>query len=208
MIYTIIGIIILILVLILLSFLLIPLKLSLNLKKHGSQIKGKFSLIWLGIRVFSREIPEEKDEDEKEKIKKDEDEKKEIEKEEKDKKDKYNVDRILKILNLFLDAWPHIHRLLVTIYYSFSLEKFSLNLTMGLESPADTAMFTGYIWAFTNPLTALTPIHVLVTPEFNRRVLDGDLQMDVKLKLFWIVVEAIRAYTKKPVRELIKEARS
>ncbi|BDZ71070.1 DUF2953 domain-containing protein [Methanobacterium petrolearium] len=180
------------------SFLLIPLKLSLNLKKHGSQIKGKFSLIWLGIRVFSREIPEEKDEDEKKKK----------EKEEKDKKEKFDVDGILKILNLFLDAWPHIHRLLVTIYHSFSLEKFSLDLVMGLESPADTALFTGYIWAFTNPLTALTPIHVLVTPEFNRRVLDGNLQIDVKLKLFRIVVGAIRAYTKKPVRELIKEIRS
>ena len=78
---------------------------------------------------------------------------------------------------------------------------------MGLESPADTAMFTGYIWAFTNPLSALTPIKVLIRPEFNKRVLDGHLQMDVKVKLIGIVVEAIRAYTKKPVRKLINEVR-
>lgn len=199
MIYTIIGIIIILVVLILLSFLLIPLKLSLNLKKHGSDFKGRFSLYWLRIRIISKKFPE-KEGKKKKKEKK--------EKKEKGKKDKFDLDRILKILNLLLESWPHFYRLLVTIYRSFTLEKFSLNLNMGLESPADTAMFTGYIWAFTNPLSAITPIQVLVTPEFNRKVLDGDLEMEVKLKLIWIVVEAVRAYTKKPVRELINEARS
>lgn len=200
MIYTIIGIIIIILVLILLSFLLIPLKLSLNLKKRGSEIEGKFSLIWLGIRIFSKDIPSEEDVD-KEK-------KKEKKEKEKDKKDKFDLDRILKILNLFLESLPHIYRLMITIYRSFTLEKLSLNVTMGLESPADTALFTGYIWSFTYPLNALTRIHAVVTPDFNRTILDGDLEVDVKLKLGGIVVEAIRAFTKKPVRKLINEMRS
>lgn len=188
--------------LILLLFLLIPLKLSLNLRKHGSEIKGRFSLFWLGIRIISREIPGEEKEEEKDEK---EDKKKDAEK---DKKSKFDLDRILKILKLLKESWPHIHRLMVTVFQSFTLEKFSLNLTMGLESPADTAMFTGYIWAFTNPLSALTPINVLVIPEFNRRVLDGDLDVDVKLKLIRIVVEAIKALTKKPVRQLISEMRS
>lgn len=189
--------------LILLSFLLIPLKLSLDLKKRDSEIKGKFGLRWLGIRVFSREIPgEEKDEDKKKKKeKKEKDEKK-------DKKDKFDLDRILKILNLLLESWPHIHRLLVAIYRSFTLEKLSLNVTMGLESPADTALFTGYIWSVTYPLNALTRIEAVITPDFNRRILDGDLEVDVKLKLGGIVVEAIRAFTKKPVRKMINEMRS
>ncbi|NYB52248.1 MAG: DUF2953 domain-containing protein [Methanobacteriaceae archaeon] len=202
MIYIIIGIIIIILVLILLSFLFIPLKLSLIVNKHGSDFKGRFSLHWLGIRIFSRKIPEE----EKEKDKKKKKEKKK-DSEKKDKKE-FDLERIIKILNLFLESWPHMERLIFAIYHSFTLENFSLNLTMGLESPADTALFTGYIWAFTNPLAALTPIHVLVVPEFNKRVLDGDLQVDVKFKLIGIVVEAIRALTKKPVRKLINELRS
>lgn len=60
MIYVIIGIIIIILVLILLSFLAIPLNLSLALKKSGSDINGKFSLRWLGIKIFYRKFPGKK----------------------------------------------------------------------------------------------------------------------------------------------------
>jgi len=199
----IIGIIIIILVLILLSFLLIPLKLSLHIKKRGSKIKGKFSLIWLGIRIFSREIPGEEEAD-KEKRKKE----KEKKEKDKDKKDKFDMDHILRILNLFLESLPYIHRLIMTIYRSFTLEKLSLNVTMGLESPADTALFTGYIWSFTYPLNALTRIDAVITPDFNRTILDGDLEGELKLKLGGIVVEALRALTKKPVRKLINEIRS
>ncbi|AUB56611.1 hypothetical protein BK008_09175 [Methanobacterium sp. MZ-A1] len=197
MIYTIIGIIIIILVLILLSFLLIPLKFSLDLKKNGSEIKGHFILKFLGIRIFSKEIPgDEKGQDDKEEDKKE------------GKKDEFDLKRILKILKLVKNSWPHLYRLIIVFYHSVNLEKFSLNMTLGMESPADTALFTGYIWSFTYPLNAITRIHAVITPDFQRRVLDGDLQVDVTLKLFWIVAEAIRAYTKKPVRELIQEARS
>jgi hypothetical protein len=197
LIYTIIGIIIIILVLILLSFLLIPLKFSLDLKKNGSEIKGHFILKFLGIRIFSKEIPgDEKGQDDKEEDKKE------------GKKDEFDLKRILKILKLVKNSWPHLYRLIIVFYHSVNLEKFSLNMTLGMESPADTALFTGYIWSFTYPLNAITRIHAVITPDFQRRVLDGDLQVDVTLKLFWIVAEAIRAYTKKPVRELIQEARS
>jgi hypothetical protein len=79
---------------------------------------------------------------------------------------------------------------------------------MGMESPADTALFTGYIWSVTYPLNVLTRIDAVITPDFDRRILDGDLEVDVKLRLVGIVVEAIRAFTKKPVRQLINEMRS
>lgn len=200
MIYTIIGIIIIILVLILLSFLLIPLKLSLDLKKRGSEINGQFILKFIGIRIFSKEIPgDEKDQDDKGEEKKED---------KKGKKDKFDLERILKILKLAKNSWPHLYRLITAFYRSVNLEKFSLNMTLGMESPADTALFTGYIWSVTYPLNAITRIDAVITPDFQRRVLDGDLQVDISLKLFWIVAEAIRAYTKKPVRELIQEARS
>lgn len=187
--------------LILLSFLLIPLKLSLSFKKQGSEINGQFSLRFLGIRIFSKDIPE----DEKDMAKKEEKEDKE---EKPVEEDKFNLKRILKILNLVKESWPHIYRLITACYRSVSVEKFSLNMTLGMESPADTALFTGYIWSFTYPLNAITRIDAVITPDFDRRVLDGDLEVDVSLKLIWIVVEAVRAYTKKPVRELIGEMRS
>jgi len=195
LIYIIISIIILILVLILLSFLFIPLKLSLYLNKQGNETEGKFTLRLLGIPLFSRKIPEDKT-DEKE------------EKEEKaEKKDKFSLERILKILKLFKESLPYIYGLMTSIYNAVTIEKFSVNMNLGMESPADTALFTGYIWSFTYPLNALTRIDVNINPDFQRRVLDGNIQMDVNIRLIGIVVEAIKAYTKKPVRELIKEVR-
>ena len=181
--------------LILLSFLLIPLKLSLYLNKQGNETEGKFTLRFLGIPLFSRKIPEDKT-DEKE------------EKEEKaEKKDKFSLERILKILKLFKESLPYIYGLMTSIYNAVTIEKFSVNMNLGMESPADTALFTGYIWSFTYPLNALTRIDVNINPDFQRRVLDGNFQMDVNIRLIGIVVEAIKAYTKKPVRELIKEVR-
>lgn len=198
MIYAIISIIILILVLILLSFLLIPLKLSLYLNKQGTETGGKFTLRFLGITLFSRKIPEDKT---------DEKEEKEEKKEKAEKKDKFSLERILKILKLFKESLPYIYGLMTSIYNAMTIEKFSVNMNLGMESPADTALFTGYIWSFTYPLNALTRIDVNINPDFQRRVLDGNFQMDIDIRLIGIVVEVIRAYTKKPVRELIKEVR-
>jgi len=195
LIYIIISIIILILVLILLSFLFIPLKLSLYLNKQGNETEGKFTLRFLGITLFSRKIPEDKTYEKEEKEEKAE------------KKDKFSLERLLKILKLFKESLPYIYGLVTSIYNAVTIEKFSVNMNLGMESPADTALFTGYIWSFTYPLNALTQIDVNINPDFQQRVLDGDFQMDVNLRLIGIVVEAIRAYTKKPVRELIKEVR-
>lgn len=184
--------------LILLSFLLIPLKLSLYLNKQGTETGGKFTLRFLGITLFSRKIPEDKT---------DEKEEKEEKKEKAEKKDKFSLERILKILKLFKESLPYIYGLMTSIYNAMTIEKFSVNMNLGMESPADTALFTGYIWSFTYPLNALTRIDVNINPDFQRRVLDGNFQMDIDIRLIGIVVEVIRAYTKKPVRELIKEVR-
>ena len=191
MILTVIGVIILILALILLSFLLIPFQISLELHKIGTNFKGNFVLRWIGIKIFQRKIPGEEKEEEKEEEKK-----------------KFDLQRILRILNLFLESWPHLINIMLAFIKSISLEKLSVHLTLGFESPVDTAMITGYLYSFTYPVSALTSIEASVTPDFNNRVLDGDLEVDVKLKLLWIAVEGIRAITKKPVRKLIQELRS
>jgi len=194
LILTVIGVIILILALILLSFLLIPFQIYLELHKIGTNFKGNFALRCIGIKIFQREIPSAEEKEEKE--------------EKKEEKKKFDLQQILRILNLFLESWPYLVNILQAFIKSLSLEKLSVHMTLGFESPADTAMITGYLWSFTYPVSALTSIEASVTPDFNNRVLDGDLEIDVKLKLFWIAVEVIRAITKKPVRKLIQELRS
>jgi Protein of unknown function (DUF2953) len=195
LIYIIIGTLLLILVLIFLLFLLIPFQISLEFHKLGSNFKGNLSVRWLGIRVFQREIPG------KEKLK-DKEEKKE------EKEKKFDLQQILRILNLIIESWPNLQKLFFAFIRSWSLEKFSANLTLGFENPYDTAIITGYLWSLTYPANVLTPLDASITPEFNDQVLHGDLKMDVKLKLLWLAVEGIRAITKKPVRKLFQEMRS
>ena len=195
MIYIIIGTLLLILVLIFLLFLLIPFQISLEFHKLGSNFKGNFTVRWIGIRIFQRKIPEEeklKDKDEKE--------------EEKEKK--FDLKKLLRILNLFIESWPYIQRLFFAFVRSWSLEKFRANLTLGFENPYDTAIITGYLWSLTYPTNVLTHLDASITPEFNDQVLDGDLEININLKLLRIVVEGIRAITKKPVRKLFQEMRS
>jgi hypothetical protein len=81
-------------------------------------------------------------------------------------------------------------------------------LTIGFENPYDTAIITGYLWSLTYPTNVLTHLDASITPEFNDQVLDGDLEININLKLLRIVVEGIRAITKKPVRKLFQEMRS
>jgi len=195
LIYIIIGALLLILVLIFLLFLLVPFQIFLEFHKLGSNFKGNITVKWIGIRIFQREIPD------KEKLK-------DIEEKEEEKGREFELRKLLRILNLILESWPSIQKLFFAFIKSWSLENFSANLTLGFENPYDTAIITGYLWSLTYPTNVLTHLNTSVTPEFNDQVLDGDLEVNVKLKLLWIVVEGVRAITKKPVRKLLQEMRS
>ena len=45
-------------------------------------------------------------------------------------------------------------------------------------------------------------------PEFMKTTLEGNIELELKLKLFWIVMESLKAITKKPVRNFISEVRA
>ncbi|HMK53322.1 MAG TPA: DUF2953 domain-containing protein [Methanobacteriaceae archaeon] len=180
--------------LIILSLLLIPFHISLWLSKTGKSIHGTFKLRWLGLTIFKRQIPSPKPSSDK----KEKDEK---------KKQEWTLDRIKKTLNLLYGALPHLKRILWALFYSTKIEKLSFNLNLGLESPADTAIVTGYIWAFTESTRYFIPMEIFVTPDFQNQVMDGSFNLKLKLKLLKITTELIRAITKKPVRSLFNELR-
>ncbi|MDP3065112.1 MAG: DUF2953 domain-containing protein [Methanobacteriaceae archaeon] len=150
---------------------------------------------WVGLTIFKRQIPFEKSpSDEKEKKKP-------------EKKQEWNLKRIRKTLNQLYEAWPHLERIIWALFHSITLEKLSLDLNFGLESPADTAIVTGYIWAFTESTRYLIPMDISINPDFQNQVMDGSFDLEIKLKLLRITTELIRAITKKPVRSLFKEMR-
>lgn len=184
--------IILILLLILLAILVVPFQIDLNLYKEGSKVRGNFRISWMKIRFLQRKIPSKK---------------KEKEKKKKDKKEKFDVERFLKIISNFGDALPYFERIFTALWKSITIEKFSLKFIIGFYSPAETAMVSGYLWSLASVANIIPNTRLTVEPDFQEERLDLSTTLKLKLRLFWIVIEFIRAFTKKPVRSFISELR-
>lgn len=184
--------IILIIVLIIIGILVVPFHICLNLRNNGFKIQGYFKLTWLKIKLIQRKIPLEEKKKTKEKPK---------------EETKFDINRIAKIISLFIESWPYLERILNAFLKSTSFEKFSFNLVIGLSNPADTAMINGYLLGLASIGNVIPNAYFSVEPDFQNERLDGHLIIDIKIRLLWIVVEFIRAFTKKPVRMLFKELR-
>lgn len=193
MIYTIIGIIILILVLILLAILIIPFHISFYLQKREEDVRGKFKISWLRIRLIERKIPSEEEEKEEKKKEK--------------KESKFNLDQFLEVINKFLESLDHLKPIFKAFIKSISIENLSLHLDLGLYSPVSTAMISGYFWSISSILNLIPPVNLSITPDFQKSKLDGSVELNLKIKFFWIVGALIRAFTKRPVRDLFRSVR-
>lgn len=190
MIFTVIGAIILILVLILLAILFIPFHISLYLEKRGKDSGGYFQVKWLRIRLLKRDIPWEEEK-----------------KEEKKKERKLSIDDILDVLQKLRDAFKYITPIFRTFLESMELEKLSLKLNLGFSSPVTTAQVCGYLWSIIPLLNLQPPINLSVTPDFKDKKFDATFDFELKLTLYRIVGAILKAFTKKPVRELFSSVR-
>lgn len=188
MIYPIVAIISLIFLLIIASFLLIPFHISLHLFKKGSLIHGSFRISWLGITFIRRKIfPEER--------------KKEKEEE------RFDWRSMPEMISLFTESFPYLKRILNAFMKSISIERFSCNVAIGLDSPADTALVSGYMWSLVSLVNVFPKAYLSVKPDFQEKRLDGSMMVELKVRLLWIVVAFIRAFIKKPIRQLFRKTR-
>jgi len=188
--------IILVIIIIIASILLIPFHVTLNLGNKGLKYGGFIKIIWIKIRILQRDLPPEKEEEKKEKVEK------------KETKSEWNLDRIVKVFNLFLDALPHFEKIIMAVVRSIDLERLWLDLKFGLDSPVDTAQVIGIFWSVASVVNLMPGVSVNMSPEFFQTKFDSTLELEFKIRLFWIVFEALRAFTKKPVRSLINEVRA
>jgi hypothetical protein len=62
---------------------------------------------------------------------------------------------------------------------TFSIERFHLRLTIGLEKAYDTGIICGYLYPLLYPLNAFKNTDVRITPNFNAPTLDGRLEVDI-----------------------------
>lgn len=186
--------IILIILIIILGILVVPFHICLDLYNNGFKIRGNFKLTWMKIKLIQRDIPPK--------------EEKEKPKEKKAKKEtKFDVNRIPRIISLLVESWPYFERILNAFLKSTSFEKFHFDLAIGLGDPVNTAMINGYLWSAASLINLIPNTHFSIEPDFLKMRFDGYLTMDVKIRLLWVVIEFIRALTKKPVRMLIGELR-
>ena len=103
------------------------------------------------------------------------------------------------------DLWPHIRRILKTVYRSLYLESLRGDITLGLESPADTGVVYGYCTAARYALRPAEAIDFVMTPVFDREVFEGtfSLRMQIRRPLL-ILIAVARALLDRPVRERLR----
>lgn len=174
---------------------MIPFHISLILGNSGLEFKGYFKVTWMRIRLFKRDIPSKEEEEEKKE-------------EEKKEKSQWTIERVQKVFNLFLEALPHFQKVFSAVINSFILEKLIIHIKMGMDSPVDTAQVAGIFWSISSWVNLYPNVSLYIQPEFMKTTLEGDIELELKLKLLWIVIESLKSITKKPVRNFINEIRA
>jgi hypothetical protein len=90
---------------------------------------------------------------------------------------------------------------------SISIKRLSINANIGLGSAAETAIMSGYMYLLTSIASTYPPINISVEPDFQKERLDGSIMIELKIRLLRIAIAFIKAFTKKPVRRLIRRMR-
>ena len=156
--------------------------------------QGSFRISWLGIPFIRRKIPQER---------------KKIPLEEKKKKERERFDwkKIPEMISLLKESFPHLKNVLNAFIRSISIKRLSCNVTMGLDSPVDTALVSGYLWSLASLVNMLPKVNLSINPDFQEKKLDGSIMVELKVRLLRIVAALIKAFTKKPLRKLFRGMR-
>lgn len=185
------AIIILIIALIIIGILVVPFQISMELFRQNTINGGYLRVKWLKFKIIDRKIIPEPSK----------------EKKKKKEKRKFDIKRIPQIISLFMESLPYIINIFEAFLKSISIERISLNSIVGLGNSADTAMVGGFLYSVAAVLSVIPNIYFSVEPDLQNERLEGSLKVKLKLKLLWIVLEFLKALTKKPFRSLLGELR-
>lgn len=109
-------------------------------------------------------------------------------------------------LNAAVDLWPHLRKILESVYRSLYLETLRGDVTLGLESPADTGAIYGYCTAARYALRPAEAVDFVMTPVFDHEVFEGTftLRMQIRRPLL-IIIAVLGALLQKPVRQRLRQ---
>ena len=103
------------------------------------------------------------------------------------------------------DLRPHIQAILAAVARSLHLETLRGDVTLGLESPADTGMVYGYCTALRYALWPAEAVDFVMTPVFDRKVFEGTCTLRLQIRRpLRIIIPVVRALLQKPVRQRLR----
>lgn len=191
------------------AFILVPFQLCSDLRMDGFSVTGFYKVKWFGLTLRSAELSgPERDRDRKVVV----DKKKRIDGTTSRRKDakkgiadrKSKFDRgFLKDPRMFLDALPSFIHILKGLMRTIHIERLLLEITLGLDDPASTAVLCGHLWSMASFVPA--PANIRIDPYFGGDRLNGSVNSEIWCRLLWVFVAFIIALREKPIRRLLKE---
>jgi len=195
MILEIVAIVLLILVILISAVLLIPFRVVLDASFSLEATKINLGLSWLGMTLWQNK-PSTKAE-------------KKTKKEEEPKKQKgIGVGKIFRTFSLFRESIPAVMILARSGERALNIRRMDLQLAFGSGDPAETAVLAGYFWGFSWVLNRIPRVSIAFRPVLDSTLLNGTLSTEVRVRAWPLVIGFLRAYLKKPFRQLIKEVRA
>ena len=177
------------------AVLLIPFHIVLTASVSQSARKSEVALSWLGLTLWQRKQSGPKAP------------KEEKEKEMPEKKG-LGITRIVRILSSLRDSIPALSILAGSFRRALHIQRLDTNFTFGLGDPADTAMLAGYLWSFAWLINSVPSVSFSFRPDFEMIGLDESIKAEAKVKILFLAIGFVRAYSKKPFRKLIREVRT
>jgi hypothetical protein len=193
------------------ALILVPFRLCLDLTIDGFSATGFYKVKWFGLTLRRAKISGPEGD---KYINKFEDKKKTGDrtafgKEDARKKDtpnrrsKFYRQRYFKDPRMFIDALPSFFRVLKDLMETVHIERLFLNIALGLDDPANTAVLCGYLWSMVSFISI--PATIRIEPYFAGERLDGSLNAEIWGRLLWVLLALFSALREKPVRRLLKE---
>jgi hypothetical protein len=207
--------IILPIVLLLGALLLLPIHLALNVSKREELLSGSLHLSWLGVRIKKSELPPQSAEQLLAGLSGPMDAAPEVGEERegvadrdqapgRQKGEESSRERAAKIRpQTLIRVAPALAGIFYDLLCSIAFD-ISGRIVLGLDDPAETAVLSGHIWALSSAL-GRSSSQFRVDPYFDGERLEGEVYVDIRAKLVWGLVAALRALRIKEIRQIGRE---
>jgi hypothetical protein len=90
---------------------------------------------------------------------------------------------------------------------STTFERFYLKFKLELGIPYDTSLISGYLYALMPLMNLIPKLCFIFEPDFQKEGIEATINLKIRIRLLWVVIESLRAIIKKPVRSLLNELR-